>query len=323
MTFAARTRSLIVISAFAALTVACTKNTSTNAINGSAPSIIGGTDVAEGSDLHKSIVAIYNVKEGAICTGSLLENNIVLTAAHCIGAVAEDHIIIFATDIIEVFGTKDKNVFLQKVRRAVKTEVNPAYGKEHAENQAWGDTALIKFQGTIPAGFEPAKMLANNSLLTDGSTITVAGYGVNSDILTVIKKEDYVDFKEREEKGEFFCEESEDGKTETCYKEETSGEGYLRTTELKVAGYYNDSEIFFDQQNGQASCVGDSGGPAYVKTETGYQLFGVTSRGTRGCNDLVLYSDMTSQTLTTWLEKAIVEVSKPPTPKVQTAAAAN
>lgn len=315
MTLLARSRSLLVVSAFAALAVGCTNNTSSNAINGSAPAIIGGSDVAEGTTLQKSIVGLYNVKEGALCTGSLLENNIVLTAAHCIGKNAQDHIVIFAADLDLVFKSKDREFVLSKVRRAVKTVVNPVWGKKHTGGQAWGDTALIKFQGDVPAGFEPATMLADNSVLTEGSLVTVAGYGVNSDVLTEINKGDFPDFAEREAKGEFFCEESEDGKTETCYKEELSGEGRLRTTELKVAGMYNETEIAFDQRYGQASCEGDSGGPAYVKTATGYQLFGVTSRGTRGCAGYVLYSDVTTKKLADWLQKAKVEVSQ--VPKVQ------
>jgi trypsin len=309
-----RSRALLVVSAFAALAVGCSNNTSSKSINAAAaPSIIGGTEVAEGSTLHKSIVGLYNTKEHALCTGSLLENNIVLTAAHCIGANAQDHIVIFAADLESVFKSQDRNFLLSKVRRGVKTVVNPNWGKTHpGGGQAWGDTALIKFQGDVPAGFEPATLLADNSLLAKGSTITVAGYGVNSDILTEVNKADYPDFKDREARGEFLCEQSQDGKTEKCYKEDVSGSGVLRTTELKVMGNYNDTEILFDQRNGQASCEGDSGGPAYVKTNQGYQLFGVTSRGTRGCNGYVLYSEITSPTLMDWLQKAKVEVSQAP-----------
>jgi secreted trypsin-like serine protease len=300
--------------AFFTLAVGCTPaSKSDSAINAtSTPSIIGGTNVSEGAALQKSIVGIYDTKKGALCTGSLLDNNIVLTAAHCIGESPQDHLIVFAADLATIFQSQDKNLLLQKVRQGVKMVVNPSWGKKgQSAGQAWGDTALIRFKGDVPAGFAPATVLASAAPLADDTVITVAGYGVNSDVLTEINKADYPDFKDRELKGELFCEKAEDGNSEKCYKEDLSGEGHLRTTELKVAGYFNDTEIAFDQQHGQASCEGDSGGPAYVKQANGeYHLFGVTSRGTRGCNGYVLYSDIASPKLANWLAQATAQVSK-------------
>lgn len=298
----------------ATLMVGCTANKSGNTLNTTnTASIIGGTEVAEGSALHKSIVGIYDQERGALCTGSLLDNNTVLTAAHCIGAKANDHLIIFAADIHAVFKTNDRNFILSKVRLATKTVVNPNWGKKHANGESWGDTAVIKFQGEVPAGFEPAKMLAPD-VLAAGTKVVVAGYGVSSDVLTEINPADHPDFAEKLKTGQFFCEQSQDGKqdakTEKCYKEEMSGEGILRTTELTAVGAYNDTEVVFDQQHGQASCEGDSGGPAYVNVNGEYHLFGVTSRGTRGCNGYVVYSDVTTVKLAEWLADAKAQASK-------------
>jgi secreted trypsin-like serine protease len=297
--------------AFVLFAVGCTPASKSNTIDATkASSIIGGTNVPEGAILQKSVVAIFDMKKGALCTGSLLENNIVLTAAHCIGDNAQDHLIVFSSDLLPIFEGTDKSFLLQRVRRATKTLVNPNWGKTNMDPEAsWGDTALIKFEGSTPAGFTPATILASADGLPDGTTITVAGYGVSSDVLTEIKKEEVPDFKEKELKGEVFCERLKDGKTEKCYKEDMSGEGRLRTTELKVVGDLNESEIIFDQQQGQASCEGDSGGPAYLKQANGeYHLFGVTSRGTRGCNGYVVYSDISSIKLNIWLKDAMAQL---------------
>lgn len=300
----------LVAAVFATLVVGCSANKSNNTVNTTkAASIIGGTDVAEGSTLHKSIVGIYDMERGALCTGSLLENNMVLTAAHCIGGKAEDHLIVFAADMLAIFKSQDRDFVLSKVRRASKVTVHSDWGKQHGNGEAWGDTALLKFQGTIPTGFEPAKMLAPGALI-EGAIVTVAGYGVNSDILTEVNPADYPDFEEKVNKGEFFCEQPEDGKTEKCYKEELSGEGLLRTTELTNLGAYNDTEVVFDQQHGKASCEGDSGGPAYVNVNGEFRLFGVTSRGTRGCNGYVVYSDVSTPKLAAWLVDAKAQLAK-------------
>jgi len=317
-------RSLMT-AAFVTLAVGCTANKSDNTVNAmNTPQIIGGSEVVEGSTLNKSVVAIFDNERGALCTGSLIAENVVLTAAHCIGKLAEDHLILFTTDIDQIFRNKDDlNFVLPRVRRATKVVVNPNWGKKHIKNEAWGDTALIRFAGTTPTGFVPATLLAPNAL-TENMTITVAGYGVSSDVLTEINPADYPDFQDKIKSGEFFCESinAEEGTGEEtpetpapaptikCYKEEMSGEGRLRTTTLTIAGAYNDTEVVFDQQNGQASCEGDSGGPAYLIVNGEYHLFGVTSRGTRGCNGYVLYSDVSSPKLAQWLAEAMIEVSK-------------
>jgi hypothetical protein len=360
-------RSLMA-AAFATLAVGCTANKSDNTVNAmNAPQIIGGSEVVAGTPLNKSVVAIFDNERGALCTGSLIADNVILTAAHCIGKNPEDHVIIFTTNIDEVFKSNDKNFVLQKVRWASKVLVNPNWGKKHADSEAWGDTALIRFEGTTPAGFAPATLLAPN-VLTENMTITVAGYGVSSDVLTEINPDDYPDFQDKLKTGEFFCvssgdDEAEEGTGEEtpgqgahsslfakgtkkakakvkgatkaptaetpvtpetpvapetpapaptvkCYKEEMGGEGILRTTTLTIAGAFNDTEVVFDQQHGQASCEGDSGGPAYYIVNGEYHLFGVTSRGTRGCNGYVLYSDVSSPKLAKWLSEAMIEVSK-------------
>ncbi|HEY8271022.1 MAG TPA: trypsin-like serine protease [Pseudobdellovibrionaceae bacterium] len=293
------------------LAVGCTPANKNNMNSSSkTSSIIGGTEVPEGAALQKSIVGIYDMKKGALCTGSLLENNIVLTAAHCIGAAAEDLLIVFSTDLPGVFQSQDKNLILQKLRRGVKTVVNPNWGKtSQVPNAATGDTALIKFAGPVPAGFKPATLLNSAEVLTEGLTITVAGYGVSKDVLTEVNKDEIPDFQEKVLKGEIFCETSKAGEIGKCYKEEASGEGYLRTTELQVAGDFNDTEIVFDQQHGQAACEGDSGGPAYVKQANGeYHLFGVTSRGTLGCDGFIVYSNITSKKLSAWLTYAMEQL---------------
>jgi secreted trypsin-like serine protease len=280
-----------------------------NASTGNKDAIIGGIDVVEGTVLQQSIVGIYDYNKGALCTGSLIRENVVLTAAHCIGANPQDHLIVFATDLIDTFkrAKTDPNYFAQKVRRGVKTIVNENWGKQHKDNEAWGDIALIKFGGTAPTGFKPATFISSSNLLAQGKIVTVAGYGVNSDTLVPVTPSNSPEFKKQLESGEVFCD-NDDLTKAKCYHEEVGGEGKLRTTELPIEGNYNETEVVLNQTKGQASCEGDSGGPAYLKVNNQYQLWGVTSRGTRGCNGYVIYTDAAAQM--TWINSKVTELGQ-------------
>jgi len=297
------------VAVFATLAVGCSPASNfNNSKSQNNTAIIGGTDVSEGSALEQSIVGIYDMKKGALCTGSLVRDNVVLTAAHCIGDNPQDHLIVFAADLIGTFkkGQSDKNYLLQHVRRGEKTVVNSGWGQKHSGSDAWSDLALIKFTGTAPQGFKPATFISSSGLLKKGATVTVAGYGVNSDVLTQVDQ-NTPDFQDKLKSGEYFCDDTDMSKAK-CYKEDVTGEGQLRTTQLAIEGNLNNTEVILNQEHGHASCEGDSGGPAYLQINGQYQLWGVTSRGTRGCNGYVVYTDAVAQSQ--WVNDNITQITK-------------
>ncbi|RYZ84694.1 MAG: trypsin-like serine protease [Proteobacteria bacterium] len=295
---------VLFVAAVATLTVACAP-VAQQSIQGSDQSgIIGGEKVAEGSALQKSIVAIYDVKRNALCTGSLIRDNVIMTAAHCIGKTAGDHLIVFATDLEATFklAETNKEAFLKVARRGVKTVTHTEWGKEHKDAEAWGDIALIQFAGKAPEGFVPATMLASSSSLKPGTPVILAGYGVTQDKLTEVKPSNDPEFKKGVDSGKIFCDDEDMAKAK-CFTEEVSGEGILHMTDVVVEDSFNATEIGLNQTKGKAACVGDSGGPAYLKVGEEYHLWGVTSRGTRGCNGFVLYTDAIA--LSQWVNEQV------------------
>jgi secreted trypsin-like serine protease len=123
------------------------------------------------------------------------------------------------------------------------------WAARNSEKFNTGDIALIHFQGTVPEGFKPAKMLRDKKILKNGLDVTLAGFGISNGV-----------------SGE--------------------GAGVLRQTSVKISdARYSASEVLLDQTHGTGSCHGDSGGPAYVEINGEYVLWGVTSRGVNDTNN--------------------------------------
>lgn len=136
-------------------------------------SIIGGELFSEGDALPKSLVAIYNVEVGDLCTGVLMPNNIVITAAHCIGTSTDKMSLYFETDLSET----------SKAYVVDKVIVSPYWEGRQYEATDIGDIALIHFLGDAPADSVPAKLIPDSLAVLEGEEIFVAGYGI-SDGLT-------------------------------------------------------------------------------------------------------------------------------------------
>jgi secreted trypsin-like serine protease len=194
-------------------------------------SIIGGTEVAENDKILQSVVAVYDRTGKQLCTGSLLENNLVVTAAHCI---SNGEMYVF-------FGTAMGPTVPRRLIDLVA--ISPYWETRNSEKFNTGDIAIVHFQGTVPEGFKPAKLLKDKKILRKDLTVAVAGFGISNGVTG-------------------------------------DGSGTLRKTTLNIAdAKFSASEVLLDQTHGTGVCHGDSGGPAYVEINGEYLLWGVTSRG--------------------------------------------
>lgn len=237
----------------------------------SSSEIIGGTPVQKDAVISKSIVAIYDAAKRTMCTGSLIAENVVLSAAHCVGKNPKSMIIIFSVNTDEVMDSvtsladlfKDPRV--RQVESAVVSSVwiarqraltarmiaNPGQPLTltEAETKNTGDISVIKFSGKAPAEYVPAKFLTDSSLLKNGATVTLAGYG-------------YTDGAKR------------------------TGTGELREVQVQIHNAeFSQSEVTLDQTHAAGACHGDSGGPAYISVNGQQLLWGITSRGIDDKND--------------------------------------
>lgn len=302
----------LLVSAFAIASLltlaACSNNTAPVLSADNSTGIIGGQPVTPNSELHSSIVGIYDAEVGGICTGSLLPNNIVLTAAHCVGPNPSKMFVIFYANMNELFESNDQNQIKQYIRIVQKAVVhegwnfgnkNKASQKQSEQSQdTWNDIALLKFKGTIPAGFKPATLLSDISALKANASVTLAGYGVDKMQVTEVNPKDYPNLDESVKKGEIIC----SADRSVCAKIESSGSGLLRTTKVNISSVTS-NEVILDQTHGTGACNGDSGGPAYIEANGQLLLWGITSRGSLGCDTDAIYTN--ALTYLDWIKKQV------------------
>lgn len=129
--------------------------------------IVGGAAIPQADAIARGTVAL--VIGPALCTGSLLDNDLILTAAHCLEGNPASVKIVFSNQI-----TSDT---LKKAVPATRYMIHPDYRMgQTAPDQ--NDIALIAFRGGLPTGFVPNPVLADDRLLTKGEDVVLAGFGI-------------------------------------------------------------------------------------------------------------------------------------------------
>lgn len=209
--------------------------------------IIGGKPVESNDSIAASTVGVVDLEAGSvICTGTLISSNMVLTAAHCTKEDPRGLAIFFGSKIPKTQEEADKAI----VRQVLVGKTSSLWPKlQRTQMKNWGDIAILRFSGVAPAGFKPARLLADVSALKSRPIVTLAGFGYT------------------------------DGVKKTLASE-------LRRIDIPLLNEaYSETEVSFDQRSGNGACHGDSGGPAFVVVNGEAQVFGVTSRGTQDASD--------------------------------------
>lgn len=231
-------------------------------------SIIGGKAVVAGSAFANTTVGLFDVKLGSSCTASILSNQFLVTAAHCVDTSK-------ASDLRVIFGLKisAKGTIVRKVSGL---EFHKRFLNARSLEKDFADIAIVKFEGGLPAGYRPARLLSDVSRIKDGATVGLVGYGHNNGVAK-------------------------------------SGSGILRYVTVKIDNAaFAQTEVSVDQTQGKGACQGDSGGPAYIIDKDGkLSLFGVTSRGEddplNTCGVKAIYTNILA--FKGWIKSAVATIN--------------
>ena len=220
--------------------------------------IVGGTLASAADAVTKSTVALVGADGEFFCSGSLVTSIHVVTAAHCL----KDFPV--GEKLTVVFGITAKNgqVPLSKKREAKKFIVHAGYDEvamdEEEASRPPNDIAFITLKSAAPSGYTPVSVLTTRTALIAGETLTLAGFGLTSPFW--------------------------------------GDSALLRKVDVKMINEKKTAhEIEFGESPGRSACMGDSGGPAFVRRNGKLVLVGVTSRGSGYCDDTGLYTDIRYQ----------------------------
>lgn len=134
-------------------------------------SIVGGTSVTKRDAAARSVVALVgeNVQGEALCTGSVISDEIILTAAHCLTGVSR---------LFVIFSTNLKTATRADVHLVDQAVQHPRWSGGFSSDR--GDLALLHFTGGLPVGYKPAVLADVGFRVEPGSPVLFLGYGVQN-----------------------------------------------------------------------------------------------------------------------------------------------
>lgn len=267
---------------------------------GPSQNIVNGTAVLSDDPVAQSTVALYlKFPTGGsvvqFCSGTLIGKKTVLTAAHCMQSVANgvgvpiENLLPF----IKVgFGLPIAGFYTDsKVQFADVSgvNVNPDFAMEKLiglnAKSVIPDVALIQLTNEAPARFKPAKLLTEDSKLTKGSQVILAGYGLTQAVPAPVEATE------------------------------------LRQVAVTIEDpKFDETQFAYLAVDGKGSCSGDSGGPAFVQDPESKELFvaGITSFGDKECVLVGVYTSVPA--VLSWIQKHYdnLESGKAPIPETPT-----
>lgn len=239
-----------------------------------------GQRATEDSSLDGFIVGGIEVKAGspiARHTVSLMDSE---NTIFCTGTLISETAVVTAAHCLTDLPFKPQIGFgleatKSEVVKIKSFKINPDYidleNNEEEENKSPpSDIAVIRLADKAPKSAQVAPVMQLKSDLVVSEEFVLAGFGMTNPF-------------------------SDDGA------------GVLRTVSTKIKVTKKEfKEIEFGGHPGKSACMGDSGGPAFVRRNGKLHLTGVTSRGSSLCDEEGVYTDI--RYFNHWISKELASM---------------
>ncbi|HOX43728.1 MAG TPA: MopE-related protein [Myxococcota bacterium] len=243
-----RTVGLLCLPAMLALT-ACNLETDRDFAN-KHQSIINGTATSEWPAVGALAIDDPSYQWMTFCSATLIASQWVLTAAHC----ADPDSVAPATMVSFFVGANATNPANGNVYQIDAVYLHPQWDPDTTSN----DIALYHLSSAVPAAVA-TPIPYNTAAISNGQSITMVGYGVNT------------------------C--SYPGGSDNC-----SGDGIKRKGVTTINQTWSDVYYFLANNSNQLVCYGDSGGPDLATLSGQLRVVGVHSTVDSGMCDNGSYS---------------------------------
>ena len=127
--------------------------------------IVGGQKVNKKDQIDNYTVSLVDIRQGSLCTATIIDDHFLVTAAHCLTGSKMDLKVSFAL--------KTSSRSLHDI---TDFRIHPYWTPQSEKNV--NDIGIVYIKENLPKGFEKASILPSNYKFENDQQVLLAGFGI-------------------------------------------------------------------------------------------------------------------------------------------------